>query len=186
MKSISKIYTIIFFGLLIFISCNKKMEINNGGEELITTLIYTLVPLDGGDSVVLSFQDTDGEGGNEPVIITETLSPNVLYSGTISLLNESMEPAENIGLEVAAENEEHQMFYQTDGVDLTIEYADIDANGNPLGLSTMLNTGDAGIGNLTITLRHEPEKTANGVADGDITNADGETDIEVTFQITIQ
>ncbi|HBK71516.1 MAG TPA: type 1 periplasmic binding fold superfamily protein, partial [Flavobacteriaceae bacterium] len=35
-------------------------------------------------------------------------------------------------------------------------------------------------------LRHEPNKSASGVSDGDITNAGGETDIEVIFNITVQ
>ena len=38
----------------------------------------------------------------------------------------------------------------------------------------------------TITLRHEPAKTATGVSGGDITNAGGETDIEVVFDVTVE
>ena len=34
---------------------------------------------------------------------------------------------------------------------------------------------------MTVILRHEPNKAGAGVSDGDITNAGGETDIEVTF-----
>ena len=34
---------------------------------------------------------------------------------------------------------------------------------------------------MTVILRHEPDKAGAGVSDGDITNAGGETDIEVTF-----
>ena len=37
-----------------------------------------------------------------------------------------------------------------------------------------------------MTLRHEPAKDASGVAAGDITNAGGETDIEVTFDVTVE
>jgi hypothetical protein len=63
---------------------------------------------------------------------------------------------------------------------------DMDEDGNPIGLSTTVNTSDAGTGNLTIILRHEPVKTNSGVADGDPTNAEGETDIEVTFNYTVE
>ena len=65
-------------------------------------------------------------------------------------------------------------------------YADQDNNGNPIGLSFELTTGDAGNESYTITLRHEPDKTASGVSGGDITNAGGETDIEVVFDITVE
>ena len=49
-----------------------------------------------------------------------------------------------------------------------------------------LTTGDAASGNITIILRHEPVKDAEGVSDGDITNAGGETDISVTFPVVVQ
>ena len=35
-------------------------------------------------------------------------------------------------------------------------------------------------------LRHEPDKSAAGVSSGDITNAGGETDIEVSFNVIIE
>jgi hypothetical protein len=35
-------------------------------------------------------------------------------------------------------------------------------------------------------LRHEPNKDALNVASGEITNAGGETDIEVSFPVTIK
>jgi len=37
-----------------------------------------------------------------------------------------------------------------------------------------------------VTLRHQPDKGAIGVSDGDITNAGGETDIEVLFDVIIE
>ncbi len=57
----------------------------------------------------------------------------------------------------------------------------MDGNGNPVGLTFNLTTGDATTGSVTIILRHEPMKDASGVSDGDITNAGGETDISVTI-----
>ena len=59
-------------------------------------------------------------------------------------------------------------------------------NGHPIGLQIKMTTGMATTGMLTIILRHEPNKDATGVSDGDITNAGGETDIEITFDIDVQ
>ena len=100
--------------------------------------------------------------------------------------NQSLTPAENIGEEVAEEDDEHQFFFQSTVAGLTVEYGDNDDNGNPLGLLTTVSTGVAGTGTLTVTLRHEPDKNAAGVSDGSIDNAGGETDIEVTFPIDVQ
>ena len=172
--------------ILIFSACKKDDPVIVDEEELITTLRYTLTPATGGSAIILSFQDLDGDGGNAPTITGGTFAANQTYSGTIELLNESESPAENITEEIMEEQEEHQFFFQSSIADLTVGYNDRDANGNPLGLSSTLATGAAASGNLTIVLRHEPNKSAVGVADGNIANAGGETDIEVTFPIDVQ
>ena len=97
------------------------------------------------------------------------------------VLNELEDPADNITAEVQAEDEDHQFFYTPTNNIATIAYTDQDANGNPVGLTFTVTTTAATTGNLTVVLRHEPNKSATGVSDGDITNAGGETDIEVTF-----
>jgi len=152
--------------------------------EVITTLNYTLTG--GGTTVTLSFLDPDGDGGNAPTITSGTLAANTTYSGSIELLNESdPDDVEDITEEVAEEDEEHQFFFQTTG-GISVDYDDADADGNPLGLANTLTTGAAGDGSVTITLRHEPNKGGDGVAEGNIANAGGETDIEVTFDVTVQ
>jgi len=153
-------------------------------EEVITTLNYTLTSASG--SATLSFVDLDGAGAMDPVITSGTLAANTTYQGTIELLNQSVSPEEDITEEVAEEDLEHQMFFSSNIAGLSVAYNDTDSEGNPLGLATTLTTGDAGAGTLTITLRHEPNKSAEGVSDGNIANASGETDIEVTFDLVVQ
>ena len=69
---------------------------------------------------------------------------------------------------------------------ISTSYSDADANNLPIGIQNKVQTGAASEGTFTITLRHEPAKPAEGVSDGDITNAGGETDVEVTLPISIQ
>ena len=89
-------------------------------------------------------------------------------------------------IEIAEEDDEHQFFFSaSSALNLVVAYADQDGNGQPLGLLSTITAGGASNGTLTITLRHEPNKSAAGVSDGDISNAGGETDIEVLFPITI-
>ena len=171
---------------LFFHSCEKDEPVIVDPPEVITTLTYTLTPNDGGDTVELSFKDLDGDGGNAPEIVGGTLTTNTTYVGALGLLNEQESPAGDIGAEVSEEDEEHQFFFQTSIAGMDISYTDEDADGNPVGLNTELTTTDAGNGTITIILRHEPSKGATGVSDGDITNAGGETDIEVTFNVDVQ
>ena len=173
----------------LFSSCDKDPVVPNE-EELITTLIYTLTPLSTGEKVTLTFKDIDGDGGNAPVITyTGELKTGTTYNGALSLLNEAENPAENITEEIEEEDEDHQLvFAVSGGADgkLLISYDDKDANNQPVGLKTKVTTTGSGTGKLKITLRHLPDKSASGVSSGDITNAGGETDIEVNFDVVIK
>ena len=184
MKRNSLILALLISIALIFSAC-KPDPVDPHEEELITTVIYTLTPDGGGSTVTLTWKDLDGDGGDPAVITGGTLAANTTYTGAIELLNESETPAEDITEEIMEEDEEHQFFFQTDIADLTIAYNDVDADNNPVGLSSILTTGAAGTGSITIILRHEPAKDATGVSDGDITNAGGETDIEVSIPVDV-
>lgn len=182
-----KVISGFLFLALISFACEKDDPIIPNEEELITTVNYQLVPVGGGDTVTLSFVDIDGDGGNAPVISDGVLKANTTYTGSLTLLNESESPAENITEEVEEEGDEHQFFFEKSGtLDLGISYTDVDSEGNPVGLSTSLVTGAASSGTLVITLRHEPSKDATGVSEGLIANAGGETDIEVTFNVEVE
>lgn len=170
----------------LFASCGDDDVVVPPEGEVITTVQLTLTPTASSDVVNFTFTDLDGDGGNAPVITSESLAANTTYFGTLTFKNQSVTPEEDITEEIQEEAEEHQIFYATTLDGTTITYNDSDSDNNPIGLSTTFNTGDAGSGTLTITLRHEPNKLATGVMDGDLTNAGGETDIEVQFDFDIQ
>ena len=151
-------------------------------DELITTVILTLTP-DSGDQVVLTTIDLDGDGPDEPVTtVVGSFSENTQYQGAVQFLNETEDPAEDITQEVIEEADEHQVFYTVgEGLNITTTYLDSDSNGNPLGVSITLETGEASSGSLTVTLRHEPVKPNDGLE-----SAGGETDISTSFDVSIQ
>ena len=155
-------------------------------EEVITTLQATLVP-DSGATVTLTSQDLDGDGPNEPVItISGNLQANTSYDGTFLLLNETESPAENITLEILEEDDEHQFFFSFTNNIASVAYADSDGDGNPIGVQFTLTTGAAGTGNATFVLKHQPNKSAEGVSEGNMANAGGSTDIEVEFTLVVE
>lgn len=116
----------------------------------------------------------------------DTLPANTSLQTEILVLDESTTPADTVSNEILAEGDEHQFFFQVNGVDLTFAYSDSDVNGRPIGLLSQWQTGNAGAGEVEVILRHEPIKDATGVSDGDITNAGGSTDIEVVFPAVLQ
>ncbi|ANW95685.1 hypothetical protein AXE80_05070 [Wenyingzhuangia fucanilytica] len=175
-----------FVGLLIT-SCKKDDPIIPNEEEVITTVIYTLTPVvESGDTVVLMYKN-DGNNSDDGVYTqTGIIKKNAEYTAELTLLNETLSPAEDVTEEVKEEGVEHQFFFTTP-TGLNITYADKDENDHPIGIESNVSVLStfAG-GDLTIILRHEPNKSAENVSNGDITNAGGGTDVEVTFTLNAQ
>lgn len=180
-------YLGLILGLLLVSSCRPEEPEVENEEELITTVIYTLTPtLNPGSSITLIYEDLDGDGEMEAEITGGTLDAAEVYTGVLTLSNEAESPAEDITEEIMEEDAEHQFFFETDVPGLAISYEDEDGNGFPVGLSTRILPTLAGSGNLTIILKHEPEKDAEGVSDGLVANSGGSTDINISIPITVQ
>jgi hypothetical protein len=184
MKKVKFLATAVFATLL-FVACSNNDDtpapVNE--EEVITTLTLTLLPNGGATPITLQTRDLDGDGPNVPVVtVSGALTAGVTYNGTIVLLNETVNPAENITEEVEEESLNHQFFFTIGGgLDVTTTYSNFDSNGNNLGTELTLTAGAVSSGTLTVTLRHEPTKPNTGLGD-----AGGETDIEATFNVAVQ
>ena len=94
-------------------------------------------------------------------------------------------PAEDITEEVKEEDLDHQFFYTVGtGLDVTTAYSEEwywqDRKEIIWVSEFTLTAGAESSGTLTFTLRHEPNKPNTGLSD-----ADGETDIEVAFDIEV-
>lgn len=185
MKKVNYFGTVLI-AVLALSSCSHDDDSQPVNEnEVITTVTTTLTH--GTDVVTLTSRDLDGDGPDAPIVtVSGSLSANTEYSGSVKFLNETVTPIEDITLEVHEENIFHQLFFQAPTTIGTFTYADIDDNGKPIGLSFKLQTGTAAAaGNLVVTLRHEPNKSGEGVSGGDITNAAGSTDAQVTYPIQV-
>lgn len=189
-----KFYALALVTALTFSSCSNDDDNNPAPpvneEELITTVTAIYTPEGGGTAITLQYKDLDGEGANAPIItVSGAFAKNKTYNGTLTFKNELANPVEDITPEIVEEGDEHQIFYQKTGTLNAFTYgtatSNFDKNGKPVGLqSVFVTTGEAS-GNLTITLRHEPNKSASNVSAGDITNAGGSTDAEVSFPISV-
>ena len=180
------IILLFFLSSFYMVSCELNDPVIINEEELITTVIFTMTPEDNSEDIVFRFEDLDGTGGNDPVIMTGVLKSNSVYTGNLRLLNTIENPQIDISEEVFEEGVDHQVFYEFSDTSFQLSYNDLDIEGNPIGLNTKITSSNPGSSTLKIILRHEPNKTAPGVADGTITNAGGETDIEIIFPIDVQ
>jgi len=188
MKTLKTI-AIIFSLAAIFTSCSNDDDSSPvNEEEVISTVKVTLT--NGANIITLTSKDLDLDGPNLPEItVSGNLSANTTYTGEVSLLNETVSPVKVVSEEIvesAQEKLDHQFFYVANsGLLGAFTYEDEDGNGNPIGLRFTFTTGAASTGDLSVILKHLPNKSAEGVSSGDITNAGGNTDAEAKFNITV-
>lgn len=202
--------------LLLSLSCKKKKNEPapsdplppDNTSEVITT--FKLLLTDSATSTVYTFmyKDPDGDGGQAGFygpgttsLSTQSdsvfnLSPNTTYFTEILLLDETKSPVDTISHEVLAEGADHMFFFNStnpsgspynltlSGSGLNITYTDLDG-GSPqrgIGLKTRWRTY-AATGTtknpLNIVLKHQP-----GTKNGTITP--GDTDVDVSFKVTVQ
>jgi hypothetical protein len=173
--------TFLFFTFLTFISfsCEKDTTGNLDNEsELITTVSITFTPSTGA-AESFKWTDKDGAGGLAPVIESITLAANTSYTISTSFLDESKSPAKSITEEIQEESDEHLVCYAVSGSVAAVQITDQDKKKNPLGLVGTLKTTTTGNGSIKVSLKHMPDKKASTPC------STGETDVEVTFPVTI-
>lgn len=184
MKTLKLLGLLLITALFITSCSDDEPEVVNE-EEVITTIKVELIS--GGNTITLLSKDSDGEGPNPPVVsVSGNLAAGTTYTGSIELLNETETPAEDVTEEIEEEDDEHQFFFIPSNGLVTTKYTDSDGDGNPIGLAFTLTTTNAGTSNFRVVLVHEPNKSGTGVSAGDITNAGGEQEVDVTFPIVIQ
>lgn len=187
--------------LLVFTSaCSDDDEpVREDTPELITKVILTFTPEGGGADVIATATDPDGVGLQN--LTTDgpiELNASTRYVLTIELLNELASPgsaAYNITEEVEEEGDEHMLFFSwTDNVFSdpagngnidnradALNYDDEDVNSLPIGLTTSWTTSTPASGTFRVVLKHQP-----GLKSATSTVNDGETDLDIDFDINIQ
>ena len=183
----------LFILSLIFTGCSDDDDHDDHShpvneEEVITTVEVTLS--DGTNSYVLIWEDLDGDGPDLPIITGATI-PSNSYDAEIQLYNKTLDPTDDeyvVTTEILEEDVDHQFFFNaSNGLNVfDFVYADADVDGNPIGQQFIIEDVSGSGGDLNIVLLHAPNKNAVGVSDGDITNAGGDTDIDITFPIIVQ
>lgn len=163
---------------LLMTGCKKDEETE---QEVITTIVVHLTSTSAGIDQEFTWEDLDGDGGNDPVI-----DQIVLPAGAtdihchVHVYDKSKTPVEDITEEIEEESAEHLFTYTISGASFTIAPDDVDSNGDPFGLETIWATNTASTGTLNIRLYHEPTDKNNAAAPG------GDVDFDVTFPVKIQ
>jgi hypothetical protein len=170
--------------------CKKNDPEPVNEQEEINRIDIKFTPRGGGQAVTFRFVDADGPGGNPPVFTTAPLRAGVTYDAKIEVYfvgPDGVTIQEDITEEIEEEDDEHQFFFIINPASLmTHAYSDTDRNGRPLGLRNTFTTASAGSGTLRVVLRHDLNKAFAGLNASNFQQAGGETDLDVTFNVTVQ
>jgi len=168
-----------------FVSCSNNDDpdpVNE--EELITVVGMTFTNVNNPTDVV-SMTNTapDGQDGASTDVILGNFTAGATYALTLTLLNTSENPAEDVlAGDIVPEADEHFFIYGVSGINLTMtrDANDEDgAGGSKLGLKTTWVAGAASTGNIRIQLVHQPTTTDDSDNFGSATG--GSDDLNITF-----
>lgn len=171
--------------LAMFASCEKDdndvdTPDDDHEEELITTVRLIFTPTQVvAQPDTFEFKDVDGPGGADPTAFdTLKLNANEIYTVETEFWNEAEATPENITIEVSEEDDEHIICFTPSNSNIVVTRTDSDGN-YEVGLESSWVTTTATTGNVTVSLKHQPD-----VKDG--TCGPGESDVEVEFPFTIK
>ncbi|MEM0939996.1 MAG: hypothetical protein AAGI25_09450, partial [Bacteroidota bacterium] len=149
-KSILFLFLSLSFGL--FTSCSNNDDTSSlvDETEVISRVVLTFTPTQGGDAITATWFDEDVDGDGEPTIDKIELEEGIEYALSITLTNTLEDPHENTTAEIAMEDDGHMFFFaftenlfaapagngNIDNRNDAIIYNDYDKHGHPLGLST--------------------------------------------------
>lgn len=186
----------------ILASCEKDDPVPEVDQEVITAVTLTFAEVDDADVPVAGSafevvaRDVEGISlGNSPEIdVISSLEAGKKYQLEISLYNGIAD--EDVTVEVAEDDTEHQFYFLGsalvgEAAFLTYAYNDSDGNGNPVGLKGNIavdESATSNAGTFRVVLRHDSNKDFTGADDPNFENfeqAGGESDLDVTFQVTL-
>jgi hypothetical protein len=167
---------------LVLAGCSDDHDHDHDHDHDVINRVVLTVSAEGEAERSFMWEDADGDGGNNPNRIdTVKLSANKIYTGTVSVFKTLETPSEDLTGTIRTDGKEHQFFYTVSNGIVTVEYADQDERGRPLGLAIRLTTTGASTGSLQIELQHfdnENDKTG--------TNRSDETDVNITLPVVVQ
>ena len=197
MKNLKKV-SLYLLALMVFgfASCKSEDPTQENDGEVITDVTLKFQELDASNALVgsvLSFKASDPQGievGKTPTIQSISLAKGKKYQMTIEVTNGIK--GEDITQEILTEAAAHQFFFLGQVFEsniFSIQYAD--AGGVALGLKNTVTVSispGTNNSNMRVVLRHDLNKNFPGATSPTFANfaqAGGETDLDLTFPVTL-
>lgn len=145
-------------GIGLFVACKKEKKENGSQDEhdAVTTVEIWLIQ--GADTIRGRYKDPDGPGGRLPVIDTLRPAAGQRYTYAVRLLNESVNPSEDLTAVIFEQEKNTHMFFLFLEPDTTyaaiLSVDDRDDLGRPVGGRGTYEQRRSGLGSLHCVLKH--------------------------------
>lgn len=194
-----KLAPIYIFVLSILILGSMSCKKDGGDEaridleqETFTSLQASFFPAGGGgNQIIMAYEDaTDGSAAVPTSASSGPLAMDTEYEMKILLFNRIADPAKNLTTSVVDMGADYQLYVTATPSSLfqSVEYLDLDANGQPVGLNMRFKTSERfSTGSVKVSFRKNPDKSIMVTAGNTVDNAvGGEVLIDATFQVVVQ
>jgi hypothetical protein len=198
--------------LLVLAACGDVEHADHDHEGEFITDVELTFQREGSADIVATWSDPEADGDPvvTPIVLADASASAehvaATYTVSVKFLNTLEDPAEDLTPEIEDESDQHQVFFTGTAVAgpatgengsavVAHAYADTDAAGLPVGLSNTFSTLSLGAGELTVTLRHLPpendtplkvEGLAENVAESGFSGIGGDSDAQVTFELSVE
>lgn len=183
---------ILSFGALLFILCCGKEGSASRidlDDEKFTNFQITFNPVGGGDQIIFGYENIENVGVQQAAA-SGPLQVKTLYDARVVLFNRSVEPNKNLTESVIESGVDYQLYpiVQPDNIFQNIEYADMDDNGNPIGMNMSFETSERFVvGNLGFVLLRRGDKSARYIPGQELpVGIGGEVLVEANFEVVIR
>ncbi|WP_200977261.1 hypothetical protein [Echinicola sp. 20G] len=191
---------LLFATSITLVSCSKDDPVPELDQEVITEVTLTFTEIDNsgasmGTSLEYGASSDEGIalGGSLQIDDIDGLESGKRYLMEISAYNGIAD--EDITEEIEEEADEHQFFFLGSAFTgstsfMTYTYDDVDENNNPIGLVGQVTVDEtllSNTGQIRVILRHALDKDYEGAENphwADYAQAGGESDLDITFDVT--
>jgi hypothetical protein len=179
-RSITTIVCVLFAVMAFLYSCKTDPPLS-GTEHISTTYVIAtdLSDLSIDTFVYVNFDYNQGLPAR--YIDSIRLKAHTTYSVRLKLLEEAVNPTQDLTDSITAMGDKHLMLYNMDPTSgmISVKIIDKDSKGLPIGLMSTWKTSDTTSGYLRLILRHQP-----GVKNG--TQTPGLTDFEADYPVVVR
>lgn len=174
-----KKFALILLVIFTILACEEDKIIVPHQNESINKIVLNCTSLDSTESITIEYPLSKE-------ITPPKLRANTTYTTRLRTYNVLADTIHDVTQQIELKKEANQFFYTPKSTSISIEYKDVDANEQPVGLETTLITTSATQTQIEIQLIHHPVKSVDNNTISNPAAVGGTTDFKFNLDLTVE